>query len=402
MNARRLQALIGKDVHRLLRHRGAALMAILLAAAALLVSSAERHTGAPGSPQAVLTFWVDYWADSPWIEHLRRSVPVDLADRIRFRCECDIPTDRQGILQYERSEAAVQIRNAEPRWAIWFWHSGTDTSAITAFENWFWRESQRYFQEQALAAAPPDRRAAIGQLPLPPLADDPSRVRQELLRQYRERIAAIVPGGAPFPEIEISHASLHPVALSRALGSALILFAIFLVGVCLLPAMTCEERERGTLAAQILSPATALEMFIAKLCVFLPLAVLLALAIVAMMQFSAAIQPLTWGVLVVAATAACALGSLIAAIAPTQRSASLAAMGYALGVALIVFAAQRFGADWIGRLFVESHVSPLVVAALNGSPSPDRWAAMGPANVLALGWLLVAACWIRIVGWRAV
>lgn len=400
MNGRRLVALIGKELRRLARHRGAVLMVVLLLAAALLVASAERHAGTPAESAPVQAFWVDYWVDGPWIEHLRRSVPPEWTGRIRFRQEREIPADRRGVLQYARTDAAVQIRNAEPRWMIWFWQPTVDAASLAPFENWFWRESQRFFREQALATATQEQRAAVERLALPPLADDPSRVRQELFRQYREQLTAIMPGSPRFPEIEVAHSALHPVPLARALAAAMVLFAVFFVGVCLLPSLTCEERERGMLLAQVLSPASAVELYVAKLVVYLPLAALLALVIAGLMQFAVALQPLMVAAVFVAATASCSLGTLIAATAGTQRTASMAAMGYALAVALIVFSAQRFGFGWLGGVFVESYISPLIVSLLHELPTAERWRALGLAAALAFGWFLAAGTWIRIRGWR--
>src|SRR5207253_2024953 len=63
------------------------------------------------------------------------------------------------------------------------------------------------------------------------------------------------------------------------LATALVLFGLFFVCVYLQSSLTCEERERGVLLAQALSPATAAEILAAKL-LFYPV-VALALAVVA-------------------------------------------------------------------------------------------------------------------------
>ena len=48
------------------------------------------------------------------------------------------------------------------------------------------------------------------------------------------------------------------------IATALVVFGICFFCVYLLPSMTCEERERGILLAQALSPASTGEIFLAK------------------------------------------------------------------------------------------------------------------------------------------
>jgi hypothetical protein len=398
MNSRRIRTLAGKELHRLALNRGAIVMAFFLLASALLVSAANRSSPVALGPSTIQTFWVDYWEDGPWVRHLREHVPGNL--NVQFRSVADIPTDRAGTLQYARTDGAVQLRREGELWRIWFWHPGEDSRVLAPFEEWFWSESRQFFHRQAVQTAPESRRAEIERMTPPPLGGDPAKLLQDWHRQYRDQLLALAPHAVGIPEIAVEHSSLHSVGLAKALSVALILFAIFFVGVCLMPSLTCEERERGTLLAQTLSPATPLEMLFAKLLVFVPIAAGLATIVGVFAEPELVREPLFPIVILIAATGAFGVGSVIALLVPTQRAASLSAMGYAMAVALIVFAAQRIGTPAVSRAFLEVHLPPLLVASLDGNISGVHWRAAFQPAILAGAWLLLAGLIASFRGWR--
>jgi hypothetical protein len=402
MNFGRIRTLAGKELHRLALNRGAIVMAFLLAAAALLVSTIGSARSHPLGSSAVQTCWIDYWEDGPWLDYLRRHVPPELLERVRFRSVGDIPADRSGTLQYAKTDGAIQLRREGDRWIVWFWYPGDDPAVLRPFEDWFWAESRRYFHAQALAAAPPERRAEVERLVPPPITGDPATLWRELHREYRERLLAIMPNTAAIPEIGIERSSLHAVELPKALGVALVLFAIFFVCVCLMPSLTCEEREKGVLLAQCLTPATASEMLFAKAIVFVPLAGLLSYALGVLIQPAVWQDPFFLCVVFVAALGSFGLGSLIALLVSTQRAASLAAMGYAMAIALIVFVAQRFGQTGLCSAFLEYHLPPLVVTALDGTATSIRWQALGIPAGFSFIWFAAALLVSTTRGWRPV
>jgi succinate dehydrogenase hydrophobic anchor subunit len=400
MNFRRIRALAGKELHRLALNRGAIVMAFLLAAAALLVSSVGSLRPTMLAAAEIRTCWVDYWETGPWVAYLHDHVPADMRERIRFRAANDIPTDRTGTLQYANTECAIQLRRDGDRWTVWFWFPGSDSSILAPFETWFWRTSRQFFHDQAIAAASPENREAVEKLVSPPIGGDPAELWRELNRQYRDQLLALAPNATAIPELSVERSSLHAVDLPRALGVALVLFAIFFVGVCLLPSLTCEEREMGTLLAQTLAPTTAVEIVTAKVLVFVPLAAGLAFVI------GGLIQPAIWrdalfaAVMIVAGFGAVALGLVIALLASSQRAASLAAMGYAFSVALVVFAAQRAGLTGICQAALEYHLPPLVLAAFDGNTKAAHWQALVLSAVLATAWMAIAALVAQRRGWR--
>lgn len=399
MNLRRIQTLAGKELHRLALNRGAILMAFLLLAAALLVSAVNRAGPVAIGATRVSIFWVDYWEDGPWVQHLRDRVPPGL--NIRFRSVAEIPTDRGGTLQYAKSDGAVQLRREGELWRIWFWHPGEDSRVLAPFEDWFWSESRRFFHQQAIRSAPEGRRAEVERLVPPPIGGDPAKLMQDLHRQYRDQLLALAPNATTIPEFAVERSSLHAVALPKALAVALILFAVFFVCICLMPSLTCEEREQGTLLAQTLSPAVPLEMLLAKALVFVPIGTVLATMGGILAEPELTREPLFVAIVFIAAMGAFGVGCIISLLVPTQRSASLTAMAYAMAVALIVFTAQRVGLIGISGAFLETHLPPLLVAAIDGGISAVQWRAAIQPAFLAILWVIAAVLICCFRGWNA-
>jgi hypothetical protein len=317
---------------------------------------------------------------------------------VRFRFVGDIPTDRNGTLQYAKSDAAIQLRHESDRWIVWFWYPGNDPAILRPFEDWFWTQSRRFFHAQAAAAAPADRREEVERLVPPPIGD-PANMWRELQRDYRERLLALVPNAVMIPEIDVERSSLHAIELPKALGVALVLFAIFFIAVCVMPSLTCEEREKGLLMAQCMSPATAIEILAGKALTYIPLAVLFAYVIGGLLQSAVWTDAFFCAVIAIASVGALSLGALIALLVRTQRSASLAAMGYALAVALVVFGGQRVGLAALSDGLLEVRIPPLLVSALDGTSTPVSLGQLRMTGCIAACWLAAASAVALVRGW---
>src|SRR5262249_21228221 len=126
-----------------------------------------------------------------------------------------------------------------------------------------------------------------------------------------------------------------------SMATSLVLFGLFFVCVYLLPSLTCEERERGVLLAQALSPASPLEVLAARF-LFYPL-VGMALAALLAGIYSAAVlaRPFFGLALAVAAFGSMGVGLVISTLAKSQRTASMGALCYMLAVALIMLICQQ-------------------------------------------------------------
>src|SRR5205807_6263227 len=132
------------------------------------------------------------------------------------------------------------------------------------------------------------------------------------------------PAAPDAPAFRVQHSTLTGGLDTRsALATSLILFALCFACVYLLPSLMCEERERGVLLAQALSPASPAEILAAK-CLFYPLlGVGLAAVLVSILNAAALAQPFFWLALAVTACGSMGVGLTIACLARTQRNASM-------------------------------------------------------------------------------
>ena len=106
----------------------------------------------------------------------------------------------------------------------------------------------------------------------------------KFLNEYRELFeryagaTGVSPDREAVPVVEMRERAVVGGALDlrAAIATALVLFSLCFTCVYLMPSLTCEERERGLLLAQALSPATAAEILAAKFLFYPAFGILLA------------------------------------------------------------------------------------------------------------------------------
>jgi hypothetical protein len=356
MRWRILWTLLHKEVLRHLANRGGIVLVLLLIAAAMLLA----FCGVPDTPGSGLApgvqhCYVDYWQPSPLVAHLCDNVPPELADRIEFRPAQHACTDEQGTLVYPQGTGAIQIRPDQGSYHVCFWHPGADGAAMAPFEFWFWKEAVRFTRAQ----------------------------------------------GTRIPAIEAERLGLKGGLDPRSgIATALVLFGLFFVCVYLLPSLTCEERERGVLLAQALSPATTGEILTAKFLFYPVLGFTLAAVLAGTYRPLVLAQAFFWLTLVVSVLGSMGIGLTIASLARTQRAASMGAMVYTLAVALILFICQQNGIVGLPYLALEYHCPRMLHAALTDSVGSDHWGHLAGASILGAIWAGLAAVLFRRQGWQ--
>lgn len=358
-----LRTLLEKEVRRHLANRGAlALVLLLLVASLLLAVFRGGPAEGAGLTASLRLCFVDYADDSPLVAHLRRSVPDDLAGVIQFRPIDRVLTDRRGTLLYPVGTGAIQLRPPETPGGpvrVWFWYPGGDRGGLAPFEAWFWRSAYAFAVEHGVPTG----------TAVQPLA------------------------GAAF--------SLTGGMDTRTgLSAALVLFGLFFVCVYLLPSLTCEERERGVLLAQALSPASTAELLAAKFLFYPVLGIALAASLAAVQHPRALATGFFWLALVVTAVGSMGVGLTIATVARTQRAASLGAMSYLMAVSLLLFICQQNAIPFLPWLALEYHGPRMLHAALTGRVEWYHAGNLLAAAVLAAAWVLTAAALFRRRGWQ--
>jgi ABC-2 family transporter len=400
MRYRIVRTLIEKEIRRHLANRGGLVMGVLLIGMALLLS-AYGNNGAvqsgAGFMPGVFHCYVDYWGEDRWIDHLRQTVPESLQGKVHFRDVSGMRGDAK--LVYPMATGAIQIRpraGANGPRRIWCWYPGEDRSVMAPFENWFWRSSRAYFTSLVPGHALP-----------PPDADD-SWVWRESHERFLEQVNELL-GSSPrdqrlgdIPKLTFQRSQLggKPVGTRTTIATALVLFALFFVCVYLLPSLTCEERERGILVAQALSPASALEIMAAKLFFYPVLAIGYAGLLGSIASPSVALSPFFWATVTVLAFGAMGIGLTISCIARSQRSASMGALGYMLAISMILLICQQ-NSIWLPpQLALEYHGPRLMHAAITHSIEKYQPLQLGWTAILAIGWNVAAWTCFKRFGWQ--
>jgi ABC-type Na+ efflux pump permease subunit len=354
MRWRILRTLLHKELLRHLANRGGIVLVLLLIVASMLLSFfGVQDASGSGLAPGVQRCYVDYWERTPLLTHLAKNVPPELAERIEFRPADRAPTDKHGTIVYPQGAGAIQLRPGTRGYHVCFWHPGADGAAMAPFEIWFWQEAFRFTQGSRSSAIEAERLGLKGGL-------DPR----------------------------------------SGMATALVLFGLFFVCVYLLPSLTCEERERGVLLAQALSPATTGEILTAKFLFYPVLGLTLEAVLAGTYRPSVLTQPFFWLALILAVLGSMGIGLTIASLARTQRSASMGAMCYTLAVALLLFICQQNGIPGLPYLALEYHCPRMLHAALTDSVLAHHWGHLVAAGVLGTFWAGLAALLFRRHGWQ--
>ncbi|MGL4423110.1 MAG: ABC transporter permease [Gemmataceae bacterium] len=397
-----LRALVNKEFHRHVANRGGLALGLLLVVAAVLLSvfaprgnptvAGQDTSGTGGMVGGVHHCYIEYGDESPFISHLRKSVPPTLDGQIIFRgWKIDQPT---GLIVYQPGIGGIHIRpgfDATGRELLQFqiWHPAGDASAMAPYEQWFWQATHQYFRQQTRPTANP---AAI---PPAETADDLWAVRAAF-EQLREQSADKV------PTIRIERQGLGGKVLDirSAIATGMVVFALYFTCVYLLPTLNCEERERGVLLAQALSPASPFEILFAKF-LFYPVSGILLAAILAGIYRPLVLNSLFfWLSLLAVATAFLGIGMTIATLARTQRAAFMGGMCYLLSVSLVLFICATNGVPFLSNIAIEYHGPRMLHAALSGDVQSMHWIHLAVALMLAGIWVTVAGRLFRRRGWQ--
>jgi hypothetical protein len=397
-----LKTLLYKEAMRHAANRSGLVLAGLLVTAALVMAAFNP----PGSQGSQLLGGIhrcfidtdDY--DSAWVIHLQNSVPDELKDRVRFRkIEPAIRPDQ--TIKYDPGTGAIQIRKAppgsdrQPRYLVWVWHPEGDRVGMAAYENWFWRESYRFFHAEAAAQLVQKGVDAATKFPLPDLD---SLGRERLLHEQLRRQAAELGGALPDLEWKVSSLTGTALDMRAAIATALVMFALFFTCVYLMPSLTCEERERGLLLAQVLSPARVREILAAKFLFYPAFGMVLASMLAGLHNPSVLVRPFFWLLLVSLALGSLGIGMTIASLTRTQRSASLGALCYMLVVALVLLVCQQNNISYIPYLAIEFHAPQALHATLTNQT--EHWYNVFGCAVLAIAWAVAAGYLFRKRGWQ--
>ena len=380
-----LRALLLKEVHRHLLNRGGLALAALLVVSAVMLSYFNPGAGGGGTGGGSLVggvhrCYVEFAEETPFVAGLRDRVPADLAPHLVFRRRR--PSDVDGLITYEPGAAAIQVRATPDGYKFWVWHPPGGAGAVAPYERWFFRAARDVLAEQA--GAPASATAS----------DDLWAVRESFARLRHDAPAA--------PAVEIARDGLgaKELDLRSAVATGMVVFALYFACVYLLPTLNCEERERGVLLAQALSPASPAEILAAKF-LFYPVSGIALAAVLAGIYQPAVLGSLFFWLAVGAVAAGfLGIGMTVATLARTQRAAFMGGMCYLLSVSLVLIVCTQNNVPGVPWLAIEFHGPRILHAAITREVQASHWGHLAAAGGLACGWILAAGWLFRRRGWQ--
>src|SRR5439155_441346 len=164
------------------------------------------------------------------------------------------------------------------------------------------------------------------------------------------------PGARPLvPDLEVNRKGLGGKVLDfrAAVATGLVVFALYFACVYLLPTLNCEERERGVLLAQALSPASPTEILAAKFLFYPTFGIILAVTIAAIYKTAVLSSLFFWFALLAVGAGFLGIGMTIATLAKTQRAAFLGGMCYLLSVSMVLLICSTNNIPFLSNLAVE-------------------------------------------------
>ena len=406
-----LRALLVKEARRHVANRGGIALCLLLVVAALLLSVFNPGVGAGGTGGGALIdgvhrCMVQYDRETPLVAYLKDHTPDELRSHVMFQLLNGDTVD--GIVNYPPGTGAVRVRSAAAGGGVRIdvWHPPGHPAAMAPYEAWLWQAVHDATHAEAvrhLHAANVDATRLTARDP----ADngDLWAVRDSLRRlgvEY-DRLAA-TPRAAlpPLPAVEIRRQGLgaKELDLRSAVSMGMVVFALYFFCVYLLPTMTCEERERGVLLAQALSPASPAEILAAKFLFYPVLGMALAAVLAGIYKPAVLGSLFFWLAILAVGSGFLGLGMTIATLARTQRAAFMGSMCYLMSVALVLFICQQNGIPGLPYLAIEYHGPRIIHAAITGEVTWSHWGNLLAAAGLGVAWMAVAGWLFRRRGWQ--
>ena len=375
-----LAILVGRETRRLRKNPSALLLLGMLTAISILLSMSR-----PG-PKPQMTCWVVYAEASPWIELLKkravgnrriRVVPMtemkSLSDRRVYPphdCAIEIVGQVSNLPVPPEPDQAGQVENLPHDRKInsRFLYPGNDPNVLAPYLQWFWPATTEHFGATAPFA-----------LNTSPIAGASRAAAMERLKQ----------------------SSITELMTEELVATILLIIVLFVTCCHLQVSFTSQDRERGTLTALALTPASTSELLLSRYIFHLALGWTACAAIVGILRPTAFLHPTLWVTLALASIGLVSVGTVMASLARTQSAAGVLSLCYMLFGGVIFYLATKFSAfGMLKDASFESYSLPLLLLSLKQNMPLEK--APGLANLAALvGAWTVAASWIfRQRGWR--
>ena len=387
-----LKILFNREMLRLRKNPSALLLLGLLTAISLLLSLSRP------APKPIMNCWVVYSQDSPWIERLRRTsqrnkqirvVPISemksVSDwRVYPPTDCAIeilsepPTNLsdngvpplpESVRQISTSETLSSTRqNPNAKFVVRFLYPGNDPNVLSPFLQWFWPTTVEHFGETP----------AFLQQTLPVTGSSRGAVMERL-----------------------KQSSITDLMNEEFVATILLIIVLFVTCCHLQVSFTSQDRERGTLMALALSPATPTELLASRYAFHLTLALCASAAIIGILRPTALGHLSFWLTIVLASSGLIGVGTVIASLSRTQSAAGVLSLCYMLLGGVVFYLSTKFSAfALLKEASFESHSLPLLFLSLKQNlPLEKAPGLLKLAGIVGV-WTVLAAWLFQQRGWR--
>lgn len=380
IRSKMVKILLDREFRRLKKNPSALMLLGLLSAVALLmatsrpVSNNGNPPGENGASQATVDVWLIYDQRSRWLDHLTDNLPDTPTIRVVQRDRVPI---ENGTWKLPSRDAAVEIvygNEFETRQGSPFGkvvlngrYPGKDAKVLAPFWEWFWPTLTEYHTQG---------------------------LRFEQSTEPLSAQTSDVPAS-------LEDTSVADLVTNELIATMLLLIVMFFACCHLLVSFTAQDRERGTLAALVLSPAQTSEILLAKFIFHLLISLGGCVAIVAILKPIVLTQPVLWLVILLTSIGLMCVGTCIATLAKTQASAALLALCYMLGGTVLFYLSTKFTAfHFIRQLAFENYTFPILFATMNRPVNVLNAPGLGTMFLLVGAWIGIArSCFYRY-GWR--
>lgn len=359
-----LAILVGREARRLRKNPSALLLLGLLTAIAVLLAISR-----PG-PKPQMNCWVVYSHESPWIDTLRRRA----ADNPRIHV---VPISEVKSLSdwriYPSHDCAIELVQQDPNRSdekinLRFLFPGNDPNVIAPYLQWFWPATAEHFG----ASSP------FAPVTLPITGSSRGAVMERLKQSTISEL------------------------MSEELVATILLIIVLFVTCCHLQvSFTSQDRERGTLMALALTPASTTELLLARYLFHMTLGGIASAAIVGILRPTAFTHLSLWLTIVLASIGLVSVGTVIASLARSQNAAGVLALCYMLFGGVLFYLATKFSAfASLKDAAFESHSLPLLFLSLKQNLPLEKAPGLTKLAGLVGGWTLAASWLFRWRGWR--
>ncbi len=375
-----IKILLAREFRRLRKNPSALMLLGLLSAVALLmatsrpVSNKSDPQGSGGAAQAAIDVWIIYDQPSVWLDHLAKNLPDTPTIRMVQRDRVPIVNGTWNLPPQDAAVEVVYGEKFETRKGSAFGkvilngrYPGQDAEVLAPFWNWFWPALTEYHTQG---------------------------LRFEQSTEPLDASASDTPAS-------LKDTSVADLITNELIATMLLLIVMFFACCHLLVSFTAQDRERGTLAALVLSPANTSEILLAKFIFHLLISLSGCLGIVAILKPIVLTQPVLWLVILLTSVGLMCVGTCIATLAKTQASAALLALCYMLGGTVLFYLSTKFTAfAFIKQLAFENYTFPILFATMNRPVTISHTPELIMMLALVGIWIGIArSCFFRY-GWR--